>query len=67
MEQKSKKANTTDDKEAIIEVNIDGKRYISVSGLRIKKCMAKFVKRVQIVNYCNENPNVAVDEAIARF
>ena len=67
MKKESKKSNKTDGNEEVIVVTIDGKEYLSFPTGRIKQTIGKLVKRVQTVNYCNDNPTVAVDEAITRF
>ena len=67
MEKKSKKSNKNDSTDEVIVVNLDGDEFLKLSPERITNILETLVKRVQIGNYCNDHPNLPVDEAIARF
>ncbi|MCP4457858.1 MAG: hypothetical protein GY816_07525, partial [Cytophagales bacterium] len=67
MEKKSQKSSKSEDTDERIVVNVDGEQFFSFSPMKIKKNVAKLVKNVQRGNYCNDNPNLPIDEAIARF
>ena len=67
MKKESKKPSKNDNHEEVISVTIDGAEYLSFPIGRIKKHMKKLADRVRTANFCNENPNMPVDEAIAKF
>ena len=67
MEKKSSKTNKNEGNDELIIVNINGEEFLTLSLGRIIKTIETFVKRVQIGNYSNDNPNLSVEEAIARF
>ena len=67
MEKKSSKTNKNEGNGELIAVNINGEEFLTLHLGRIIKTMQEFVKRVQTGNYSNDNPNLTVEEAVARF
>ena len=67
MEKKSSKTNKNEGNGELIAVNINGDEFLTIHLGRIVKTVQEFVKRVQTGNYSNDNPNLSVEEAIARF
>ena len=67
MDKKSKKTNKNEGNDELIVVNINGEEFLTLSLGRITKTIEELVKRVQIGNYSNDNPNLSVEESIARF
>ena len=67
MEKKSSKTNKNEGNGELIAVNINGEEFLTIHLGRIVKTVQEFVKRVQTGNYSNDNPNLTVEEAVARF